>query len=343
MAGTVGHWLVALVPVLAMLGLFVWLDAFKLMRLHEIAALLGLGAVAAALSYPVAGRVIDALPLGFSFYSRFIAPFIEETIKGAAIVLLFRMNRIGFKLDAVISGFAVGAGFSVVENILYLLRFPEMAIGVWLVRGLGTAVMHGTTLAVLAAIAHELAEAETRGNADDYDFRWWWFVPGYAAAVALHLIFNQLPDHPLLAMIGALTVAPIVVMGLFRFGTAEAEQWLLSERAAHAETLGVLEAGGFPDDARGRRLAALCARSGAAAGERIRAYACAQLALIVMAEGALARPGERPEGGEAAFARVRAARRELGPTLLAAVDPLLPISRNDQWEIRELEERLTRR
>ena len=60
---------------------------------------------------------------------------------------LFWFNRIGYKLDAVISGFAIGAGFSVVENIIYLSIFPDYGAGTWLVRGLGTAVMHGTTLA----------------------------------------------------------------------------------------------------------------------------------------------------------------------------------------------------
>ena len=94
---------------------------------------------------------------------------------------LFRFNRIGYKLDAVISGFAIGAGFSVVENIIYLMRFPDYGAGTWLVRGLGTAVMHGTTLAILAAIAHEFAERETREAAGDFDFHLWWFVPGYLA------------------------------------------------------------------------------------------------------------------------------------------------------------------
>ena len=84
------------------------------------------------------------------------------------IVALFRINRIGFKLDAVITGFAVGAGFSVVENILYLVRLPDYGAGIWMVRGLGTAVMHGTTLAVLAAIAHEFAERETRGTVERF-------------------------------------------------------------------------------------------------------------------------------------------------------------------------------
>ena len=98
----------------------------------------------------------------FRNYSRFVAPWIEEAIKAVDHHPLFRFNRIGYKLDAVISGFAIGAGFSVVENIIYLIRFPDYGAGTWLVRGFGTAIMHGTTLAILAAIAHEFAERETR-------------------------------------------------------------------------------------------------------------------------------------------------------------------------------------
>src|SRR5690242_6908856 len=168
------HWGVALVPVLVLLGLFVWLDAFRLMSLREILLLLVLGAIAALIAWPISGRLIDALPLGFSFYSRFVAPWIEEALKAAAIILLFRLNRIGYKLDAVISGFAIGAGFSVVENIFYLTIFPDYGTGTWLVRGLGTAVMHGTTLAILAATAHEFAERETREASGDFEFNIFW-------------------------------------------------------------------------------------------------------------------------------------------------------------------------
>src|SRR5688500_7669927 len=144
------HWALALVPVLLLLALFVWFDAFKLMSLKEILLLLILGGFAAVASYPVSGRLIDTLPIGFSNYSRFVAPSIEEAINGVLVVALFRLNKIGFMLDAVISGFAIGAGFSVVENIIYLVRMPDYGAGTWLVRGLGTAVMHGTTLALLA-------------------------------------------------------------------------------------------------------------------------------------------------------------------------------------------------
>src|SRR5206468_7555026 len=250
------HWGLALVPVLILLTVFVWLDAFKLMRLREILLLLVLGGIGAAAAYPVSGVFLDRLPIGFSIYSRFVAPWIEEAIKGAIIVALFRLNRIGYKLDAVISGFAIGAGFSVLETIIYLLRFPDYGAGTWIVRGLGTAVMHGTTLALLAAIAHEFAERETREAAGDFDFHLWWFAPGYLVAVALHTSFNQFPDRPLLAMMGAAMFAPIALIAIFNFGTAEAESWLKAESAAHHVQLETLRAGQWPDGPAGRKIAA---------------------------------------------------------------------------------------
>src|SRR5438270_11806186 len=173
------HWGVALIPVLVLLAVFVWLDAFKLMNLKEVLLLLLLGAIGALAAWPISGRLLDALPIGFSLYGRFVAPWIEEAIKAAIMIALFRLNRIGYKLDAVISGFAIGAGFSVVEDIFYLTIFLDYATGTWLVRGFGTAIMHGTTLALLAAIVHEFAEKEMHEAAGEFNFRPMWFVPGY--------------------------------------------------------------------------------------------------------------------------------------------------------------------
>ncbi|HEY7007010.1 MAG TPA: hypothetical protein VH392_11090, partial [Sphingomicrobium sp.] len=102
------HWGLALIPVLIMLGIFVWLDAFRLMNFKEIAVLLLLGGLAALAAWPVAGRFIDTLPIGFNNYSRYVAPWIEEALKAIVMIVLFRINRIGYKLDAVISGFAIG-------------------------------------------------------------------------------------------------------------------------------------------------------------------------------------------------------------------------------------------
>ena len=341
------HWGLALVPVLVMLAVFVWLDAFKLMSFGEVLVLLLLGAAAAILAYPISGRFIDTLPIGFNNYSRYVAPWIEEALKAIVIIGLFRFNRIGYKLDAVISGFAIGAGFSVVENIIYLTIFPDYGAGTWLVRGLGTAVMHGTTVAILAGLAHELAEREMREAASEFDFHFWWFLPGYLIAVAIHTAFNQFPDQPLLAMIGAAIFAPLAIITIFHFGTAEAEKWLTAERAQHRAQVETLRAGRWPDSAAGRKIAALADRVGPEAAKRMRRYWELQAWLVAEAEETML----EEEAGDAEFdsSEIRAAieelaglKRALGKSSFAAMNALLPFSRNDYWEVSELRQRLGR-
>ena len=340
------NWSLALVPVLMMLAMFVWLDVFKLMTLWELLGLLLLGAITGVVAYPVSGVFLDQLPLGYSNYSRFAAPWIEETIKALALVLLFALNRIGFKLDAVISGFAIGAGFSVVENIIYLTRFPDLAPTTWMVRGLGTAVMHGTTVAIVAATAHEFAERETREEASRYRFNPLWYVPGLLIAGLIHMGFNQFPDRPMVAMIATLAVAPFLIMALFKFGAQEAQQWLGHESALHRSALEAWRSGGYPDDESGRRIAALVERSEPATGRAIRDYCEQMTALVLAAETALheqAMDEDKIEiDAKATFERAGLARQEMGRRTFAALKPLLPFSRNDYWEVSELKERLKR-
>jgi RsiW-degrading membrane proteinase PrsW (M82 family) len=341
------HWGLALVPVLVMLAIFVWLDAFKLMSLGEILLLLIMGGGAALVAYPISGRFIDVLPIGFNNYSRYVAPWIEEGLKAILMIMLFRLNRIGYKLDAVISGFAIGAGFSLVENILYLTLFPSYGPGTWLVRGLGTAVMHGTTLAILAAVAHELAERETREAAGDFDFHLWWFLPGYLIAVAIHTAFNQFPDRPLLAMMGAAVFAPIAIIAIFYFGQAEAERWLVTEHAEHKAQLETLRSGKWPDSPAGQKIAALAERLDTETAKRIRRYWELQAWLVAEAEETMLEEaaGDAEFNADeicSALAELAGLKRALGRSTFAAMNALLPFSRNDQWELNELEQRLGR-
>ncbi|MCY7338405.1 MAG: PrsW family intramembrane metalloprotease [Sphingomonas bacterium] len=335
-------WTVALLPALLMVGLFVWLDVFKLMSLKEILLLLLLGGVAALAAYPISGRLIDQLPLGFSFYSRFIAPWIEETLKAIAVIALMLANRIGYKLDAVISGFAIGAGFSVVENILYLLRFPELGQSVWMVRGLGTALMHGATCALLAAVAHELAERANRRTGRAFRFNPLWILPGLLLAILIHTIFNQFPDQPMVAMMGSVIATPLVLIAIFHFGANEAQQWLAEDSAAHRDALDQLRAGVFPGDESGRRIAALATRLGDPVRNRVLAFVTAEMALVVAAEEKLLGTAPAIDQLGALFAERDALKHQLGRTTLAALDPLLPFSRNDRWEVAELREDVKR-
>jgi len=213
-----------------------------------------------------------------------------------------------------------------------------------MVRGLGTAVMHGSAVAVLAATAHEFAEREMRGTVADFNFNLLWFIPGYLGAVAIHTAFNQFPEQPMMAMIATLAIAPFLIMGMFRFGAVEAQKWLSHEREVHRVALEAWQAGRYPDDDSGKKIAALVARSDPRTALNIREY-CEQLTFLAWtAEDALHDQVDdvskvEVEAG-AAFDRLEALRHDLGKTSFAALKPLLPFSRNDYWEISELEERL---
>ncbi len=339
-------WSIALVPVLLMAMLFSWLDVFKLMSKSEMLALLLIGSLVALLAWPVSGRMLDTLPIGYSFYSRFVAPWIEEALKGLAVALLFLSNRIGYKLDAIISGFAVGAGFSVVENILYLVRFSELPVSVWLVRGLGTAVMHGAATALLAALAHGFAERTLRAEGRR-GFNPLWLVPGYVVAGLFHLLFNQFPDYPTEVMLATLAIAPALLVGVMHFGEREAHRWLEEESQSHRLWLAQWENDGFPDDPSGQRIKALCERVSTAEAGLIRDYCRLKTQLVLIAEEELFDRDRKLEQGESErvrslLARLGRTERDLGRAGQAALRPLLPFSRNDDWELSELRELIER-
>jgi RsiW-degrading membrane proteinase PrsW (M82 family) len=347
MVAEIIDWSVALLPVLLLAVLFAWLDVFKLMSAWEMIGLLLLGAVTALVAWPVAGRVLDTLPMGYSFYSRMVAPWIEEALKGLAVAGLILTNRIGYKLDAVISGFAIGAGFSVIENILYLARFPELTAAVWTVRGLGTAVMHGACTAILAAVTHELGERALRRSGSSHGFHPLRILPGYVLASLIHTLFNQFPSHPGLVMIVTLVAAPVVLIGVMRFGEGETHQWLAEESEAHRRWLEEWKSGGFPADEAGQRIKALTERVKPEQAALLRDYCILKAELVLAAEEELLDRDRKLEEGEAerlraAFARLEQVKQAIGRVGYAALSRKLPFSANDEWELSELRELIDR-
>src|ERR1700743_1215410 len=102
---------VALVPVLAFLGVLLYFDSYRLISLRELAETIGIGLVLAGAAYYVNGYLLSASGVDYQAYSRFGGPVVEETLKASALIFLFARNRIGFMIDAAIMGFAVGTGF----------------------------------------------------------------------------------------------------------------------------------------------------------------------------------------------------------------------------------------
>jgi len=173
-------------------------------------------------------------------------------------------------------------------------------------------------------------------------------VPGYGVAVALHTAFNQFPDRPLIAMMGAILVAPVVLITILSFGTAEAQRWLAAEYAEHRDQLDALRAGRWPEGPSGQKIAALAARLSPESAKRLRRYWELQAWLVTEAEETMIEEAEGDAVLDAselrsAFAELDGLKHAIGKSTWTALQSLLPFSRNDYWEVAELRQRLGRR
>ena len=210
---------VGVVPVLLFLGALVLIDSYKLVTLRAILLSLAGGTLAAVACYGVNGVLRPGLGIDFPTYSRYIAPVVEETLKATLVVYLLQRNRVGFVVDAAIHGFGIGTGFAVVENIYYLLLNPDATLWSWIVRGLGTAIMHGGTTAIVAMVSRTLHNRLGR-------FRLGLVLPGLAVAVVLHSLYNHFLLHPLLATALIVVIVPALAVVVFERSERETNAWL---------------------------------------------------------------------------------------------------------------------
>src|SRR5690242_21056888 len=107
--------LMGLAPVSAFLVALVLLDSYKLVKLRIVALAVACGMVASGIAYAGNGVALGNGAIDFTLYTRYVAPFLEELLKGVVIVGFIRTHRVGFLIDAAILGFGVGAGFAMVE------------------------------------------------------------------------------------------------------------------------------------------------------------------------------------------------------------------------------------
>ena len=200
--------LIALMPVLTFLFVLLHLDTHRLIGHHFLAKIFLAGGLLAVASYFTNGFAMNLAQMEFTTYSQNLAPIVEETLKALLIVWLFRTDRIGFQIDAAILGFTIGAGFSLIENLFYLYHASDAHYAIWMVRGFGTAIMHGGCTAIFAVMAQIMTERHKHMNP-------LWYLPGLVAAALLHSIFNHFPVSPILSTLVTLMILPSLMFLLF--------------------------------------------------------------------------------------------------------------------------------
>ena len=327
---------IALLPTLAFIVVLDRLDSFRLVSLRTALIALAGGGALAGVSYVVNALAMDALGADITTYTRYGAPIIEECLKAAAMIYLFMRARIGFLIDAAIIGFALGAGFAFVENVYYLHTFPDANLGVWIVRGFGTATMHGGATAIFGVLAQSWTERHTKFEPALY-------LPGLAAAIAIHSLFNHLLAAPVVATVLMMLLVPLTLFAVFAKSEHRIHDWLLKDHADHERLLATMSIE-FAHSEAGRFISELADKFDAAHTADIYAYMRLHAELVLRAEDfLLAREGGTKPAITAEdrrnFARLHELERKIGRTALLALWPHLHYSREELAELYELEAR----
>jgi len=323
---------IALLPVLLFLAGLVQLDGYKLVRMRMMIALVATGALAAGVAYLVNNLVFAHFHGSFVTYSRYVSPWIEESLKAALLVFLIRTRRVGLPVDAGIAGFAIGTGFAVVENLYYLAARPHTVLAVQVIRGFGTAIMHGGTAAILAMISNTLYERRPSGGLH-------LLLPGLFAAVALHTGYNYLLVRPALATLATLLVLPFVIYLVFDHSERILRKWIEVDLDSDVNRLEAISTGRFLDSASGRYLQALRDRF---KGEQLADMLCylrVHGELAVRAKGVLllreAGMPDLPIDAEtgAKLAELGQLERAIGKTGMLALRPLMMATGKEIWQL----------
>lgn len=323
--------LTSLLPVLVFLVALVFLDSFKLVSLRAVLQAILAGALVAAACYFLSGFLLDHLPVSSLQYKRYIAPTLEEVLKSLYVVFLIRTMRTGFIVDAAIYAFAVGAGFALVENAYYLRELDSGSLVTWVVRGFGTAIMHGSTMAIFGILAKGTSDRHASMSPVV-------FLPGLLVAIVIHSLYNHFLVNPVASAALLLAALPFLVIFVFDRSERATRSWLGVGFDSDVELLEIIHTGEVTETHIGQYLKSL---KHAFPGEVVGDMLCLlqiHLELSIRAKGVLMarEAGIRLPVDEAVKANLEELKyleKSVGKTGKMAMTPFLNMTSRDLWQL----------
>lgn len=316
-------------PVAAFLVSLLLLDSFKLVRPARLLIAGLVGAATAFASLFLNNNLQIALGWDPEGFARFAAPLVEEALKAGFLVYLVRARRVGFPVDAAITGFAIGAGFALVETT-YFLNVCLLSPLECTLRGFGTAVMHGVATALFGVVALTLSERFVSVGARV-------LISALGVAYFLHALFNLLLASPVLTVIGLVVVLPVAFLVVFRRSERTLRSWLEVGFDADADLLDMFQSGRISETHVGQYLTSL---EGRFPGEVVadmhhllRLHTELSLrakSVLLMKEAGLDVPSDPDD--RAKLVELDRLEKNIGRTGMLAMAPLLRWRTRDHWQ-----------
>jgi RsiW-degrading membrane proteinase PrsW (M82 family) len=216
------------------LGFLYFISRLDFYHQKENIRFIAMSGIWGILAYFLAARINPAL-VNAGIFSRdtlvrFVAPVIEEILKGLILLYLIRQPAFRYFLDGAIYGFAAGIGFAIFENFEYVLGHSSVAVTLAISRVLSTNLIHATGSALIG-IALGLARFDRSRL-----YRIPYLLGGLTLAIAIHSGFNNMVNDGvalLFAFAAGLTGAGIIYLA--------ARRGLMDEKSWVHEKIGVTE------------------------------------------------------------------------------------------------------
>jgi RsiW-degrading membrane proteinase PrsW (M82 family) len=340
--------LVSLLPVFIFLLILIYLDSYKLVKINTVLFVILIGCATGLLSYIINKALLNFLQIDITTYARYIAPIIEESLKAAFIIYMISKKKIGFMVDAVIYGFAIGAGFAFIENIYYLSVVESSSIFLWIIRGFGTAVMHGGTTTIFSIITKNIFDRSDKIkvvnylpgliSAALYHSLFLVFMPGLFSAIIIHSVFNQLLLPAVAITVLQLFLLPVLIIFVFHRSEVALRDWMETGLDKEVQLLEQLDNGKFSESHAGQYLLSLQDKFSGTVLVDILCSIKIHLELSIKAKGVLLMrkaglPVVIEEDVKDKLNELKYLEKSIGPTGKLAVAPIYKMSTMDLWQL----------
>ena len=230
--------LVSVIPLLLYLLVLKSLDSFSIVHWRWLLVCMAVGCGSCLVAWAFSEM---SAALAVPFY----APLIEEILKALVALCVMRLFRIVFFAEALCYGAAIGAGFSLVENIIYIYFSPDMLFATALFRGLGTSMLHigcSSLFLVLWLLA--------KNNSWKSVFRLWGILP----CILIHALYNLHHFQPLVQMVAVVVIFLVIFLCVSNYNEKCIGKWLDQSMMYDIDLLSAIKDGTLPDTKAGQYL-----------------------------------------------------------------------------------------
>ena len=230
--------LVSVIPLLLYLLVLKSLDSFRIVHWRWLVVCMAVGCGSCLVAWAFSEM---SAALAVPFY----APLFEEILKALVALCVMRLFRIVFFAEALCYGAAIGAGFSLVENIIYIYFSPDMLFATALFRGLGTSMLH-IGCSSLFLVLWLLAKNNSWKNV----FRLWGILP----CILIHALYNLHHFQPLVQMVAVVVIFLVIFLCVSNYNEKCIGKWLDLSMMYDIDLLSAIKDGTLPDTKAGQYL-----------------------------------------------------------------------------------------